>query len=190
MHGLLRPGGSSSSRLHSKTFRPTPLHATVVLSWPDRSRSEEDSDAADDEGADDEGAGPGPSVLLSPRREQALFRFDRYDRRSLIENREYRDGKQHFALGKSLARTPQALATSLVFSTVALMLHRALEAHKEAQEERAGQAGERRAARLGVLRYRRLMELRNRNLVMIVVEDRYAILEFREFAAYAGFEMR
>ena len=175
------PGGSDSSRLHSKNFHPTPLHATVVLSWPDRSRSEQA------EPADDEDAGPGPAVLLSPRREQALVRYDRYDRRSLIENREYRDGKQHFALGKSLARNPKALLTSLIFSTVALMLYRALAAHTEAQEQ---QAQERRAPRLGILRYRRLLEARNRNRVLIVAEGCYAILEFREFAAYAGFAVR
>ena len=38
-------GGSSSSRVHSKAFTPTPLHATVVLSWPDKSKHErEDAD--------------------------------------------------------------------------------------------------------------------------------------------------
>lgn len=179
------PGGSDSSRLNSKSFRCTPLYGTVVLSWPDRSSS-----AAPPPEDCDEEAGPGPAVLLSPRPEAALVRFDRYDRRSLIENLEYRDGKQYFGLGKSLARTRQALFSAAVFSTVALALHRALAAHTEAQEERARGGTDRRAPRLGVLRYRRLIEMRNRDLIIIVAEGCYAILEFREFAAYAGFELR
>lgn len=182
------PGGSDSSRVHSKSFRPTPLYASVVLSWPDRSPSDEVE--VDVEVQDEDQAGPGPMVLLSPRAEPALVRYDRYDRRSLIENREYRDGKQHFALGKSHARNPQAMCAALFLSTIALMLHRALDAHTQAQQERAEQAADHRAPRLGILRYRRLIAMRNRDRVVIVVDGYYAILDFREFAMAAGFELR
>ncbi len=31
------PGGSDSERVNKKSYRPTPLYATVILRWPDRS---------------------------------------------------------------------------------------------------------------------------------------------------------
>jgi len=77
-------GGANSSRMNSKKFRPTPLHATVVLNWPDVFPQ----DVAPD--SDPEG-NLGPLVILSPVPEGALPRFDRYDERSLIENRLNRD---------------------------------------------------------------------------------------------------
>ena len=88
----------------------------------------------------------------------------------------YRDGKQHFALGQSLARNGKAFVSATVFSTVALMLHRGLSAHTEAVEQRAADL-DRRAPMLGVLRYRRLMEVCNRNKVILIAEGRYAVVE-------------
>lgn|GEM_PF-5020630 len=92
----------------------------------------------------------------------------------------YRDGKQHFALGQSLARNGKAFVSATVFSTVALMLHRGLSAHTEAVEQRAADLDCplcRRAPMLGVLRYRRLMEVCNRNKVILIAEGRYAVVE-------------
>jgi len=66
------PGGSSSSRLNSKSYEPTPLHATVVLNWPDRSAQDRQDVEEHDEVSDE------PVVLLSPVVEPALVRFDRY----------------------------------------------------------------------------------------------------------------
>lgn len=180
------PGGADSSRLNSKDFRPTPLHATVVLSWPDRPSSDTEDAAEHDAG--DEAAGPGPLVLLSPVVEPALSRFDRYDQRSLIENRVYRDGKQHFALGTSQARNVGALWSATVLSLAALMLHRGLQAHTEAEERRA-EDSDRRAPPLGVLRYRRLAELRNRDKVLVMADGCFALLELAELMRYAGFAL-
>ncbi len=172
------PGGSASSRVHSKKYRPTALHATVVLNWPDR-RSE---DYEDEQEHDAEANGP--VVLISPVREVGFQRFDRYDERSLIENRLNRDGKQYFGLGASLARNPNALWSATVFSTIALMLHRALELHREQVIE----AQEKRGERLGVLRYRRQQLLKNRERVIVVVGDHYGILRLRELVELLGAE--
>lgn len=181
------PGGADSSRLNRKDFRPTPLHATVVLSWPDRpSTDAEDAAEHDAEAAD--GHAKGPLVLLSAVGETGLGRFDRYDQRSLIENRVYRDAKQHFALGQSLARNAKAFVSATIFSMAALMLHRGLSAHTEANERRAEQA-DRRAPALGVLRYRRLLELRNRNQVIVVAEGRYAVVAVALLARLAGLQL-
>lgn len=158
------PGGSSSSRVNSKKFRPPPLYATVVLRWPDRSAKDHEDEREHDEES------KGPVVLLSPVAEHGLVRYDRYDERSLIENRLNRDGKQHFGLGEALARNKAALRSATVFSTLALMLHRGLELHRE----QALEAFDRRAERLGVLRYRRQRMLLNRGTVIIVIGDRYA----------------
>jgi len=173
------PGGSSSSRLNSKSYQPTPLHATVVLNWPDRSAQDRQDVEEHDEVSDE------PVVLLSPVVEPALVRFDRYDERSLIENRLNRDGKQYFGLGQSLARNEAAMWTATVQSTLAIMLYRALERHREQALEDFDRRGE----RLGVVRYRRQMMLRNRGRIVVTVDGYYGLLTFREFAAMAGFDM-
>lgn len=173
------PGGTSSSRLNSKKFEPTPLCATVVLRWSDRSSK----DRQDQQEHDLEGNGP--VVLLSPVVESALARFLRYDERSLIENRVNRDAKQHFGLGATLCRTPAALLSATVFSTIALMLYRGLEIHRE----KAIEEFDKRAEALGVLRYRRQMMLLNRGKIIIVVGENYGVFTFGEFARIAGFEV-
>jgi hypothetical protein len=173
------PGGSGSSRLNSKKYLPTPLHATVVLNWPDRpARDREDAASPTDDGSP-----KGPVVLLSPVSEPGFVRFDRYDARSLIENRLNRDGKQFFQLGQALARNANALWSATVFSTLALALHRALRIH----EERALAAFERRREELGVLRYRRQMAMRSTDKIIVIVQGCYARIDVTDFALLAGF---
>jgi hypothetical protein len=174
--GFYGEGGSNSSRTHSKHFMPTPLHATVVLCWPDRSAIDREDEQAHDEPS------RGPLVLLSADREGGLVRFDRYDERSLIENRLNRDGKQYFGLGRSLARNRAALWSATVFSTLALMLDRALRLHLEKAQEHL----DLRQERLGVLRYRRQLELQNRDKILVTTETCYGIFPLREFARLAG----
>jgi hypothetical protein len=174
-------GGSSSSRVHSKTFEPKTLHATVVLSWPDRSSHRQ----AEDLGLCPEEERKGPLVLLSARDESALVRYDRYDERSLIENRVNRECKQHFGLGATLARNASALRSATVFSTIALMLYRAL----ELERERATKDWDARRERLGLVRYRRQCTMQRRGMLMVTIQDRYGLIPFREFAAIAGLEV-
>lgn len=174
------PGGSSSSRVYSKTFHPTPLHATVVIRWPNRS-AQDRKDAQEH----DENASPKePVVLLSPVKESGMKRYDRYDERSLIENRLNRDGKQYFGLSHSLARNPEALWSATLFSTIALMLYRALGIHRD----KACEESDRRCEPLGVLRYRRQLAINNHNRVIIVVGDHYGIFTLREYSSLLGVE--
>lgn len=173
------PGGSDGSRLHAKDWQPTALGATVVLSWPDR----HPADQQDEQEHDPEAPAKGPVVLLSPLAEPAFARFDRYDERSLIENRVNRDAKQHFALGMSLARNVNAFWSATVWSTLALVFHRALALHRE----RAETALERRGETLGVLRYRRQLQLLNRDRLIVVIGDSYGLITCVDFAQLAGF---
>lgn len=172
-------GGSSSSRVHSKKFKPTALHATVVLSWPDRNSAEPKSARLQGEES------KGPLVLLTAGKQAALVRFDRYDERSLIENRVNRDGKQYFALGATLARNPNAMWSATVFSTVALMFYRAL----EIEREKAAEATDRRSRPLGILRYRRQCAMQRRGFIIVVIEDCFSLMHLREFAEIAGFQV-
>ena len=174
-------GGSSSSRVHSKRFEPKALHATVVLSWPDRSSHRQ----AEDLGLCPEEERKGPLVVLSARDESALVRYDRYDERSLIENRVNRECKQHFGLGATLARNTVALRSATVFSTIALMLYRAL----ELERERASKDWDARCERLGLVRYRRQCTMQRRGMLMVTIQDRYGLIPLREFAAIAGLEV-
>ena len=155
---------------------PTPLHAAVVLCWPDRSAKDRQDEQEHDEPC------RGPLVILSADPDGGLVRFDRYDERSLIENRLNRDGKQYFGLGQSLARTPAALWSATVFSTLALMLDRALRIHLEKAEEHL----DLRQERLGVLRYRRQFELNNRNKILVTTETCYGIFTLEEFGRLVG----
>ena len=169
-------GGSSSNRLSSKTFRPTPLFSTVVLRWPDRS-PQDIKDASEHDPYN-----KGPVVLLSPLQESALTRYDRYDERSLIENRLNRDCKQHFGLGRSLVRTADGMWSATLFSTLALTLYRALEIHREKAREEPDRICE----PLGILRYRRQLAINNHNRVIVVVGDHYGILSLREYSRLLG----
>ena len=169
-------GGSSSSRVHSKKFKPTALHATVVLSWPDRSHGESMIARLQSE------ANKGPLVLLTAEKQAPLVRFDRYDERSFIENRVNRDGKQYFALGATLARQPDR------------NMERDRVQHGgpdvlpglEIEREKAAETTDRRSRPLGILRYRRQCAMQRRGWIIVVTEDRFALMHLREFAELAG----
>jgi hypothetical protein len=168
-------GGSNSSRLNSKKYQPTPLHATVVLNWADVFPQDDSEDSNPD-------GNQGPLVILSPIVEGALPRYDRYDERSLIENKLNRTIKQHFGLGTSLVRNANAMLSATVFSTLALLLDRAFRIHLDQMYDHLDKRGE----RLGVLRYHRQETVSMRHKVIIAMDDRYGILHLREFAKLAG----
>jgi len=154
------PGGASSGRVNSKNFRPTPLHATVVLNWPDRPTEDRKDEA------DHDGESRGPVVILSPIPEAGITRFERYDRRSLIENRLNREAKQHHSLGTSLVRTMEGMRAATYFSIMALLLVRVLDIRTvQAEEDQS-----RRAERLGLKRYRRKLGIQNRNKLIVYVD--------------------
>lgn len=169
------PGGSTSSRVHSKSYRPTPLHATVVLNWPDRSRSDQDDAQQHDE------ENKGPVVLLSPIPEPLRRRFDRYDLRSLIENMTNREGKQNFGLAAPLARTVTALHSAVCFSLTSLLCWRVVLVLDERDTPT-----DKRAEPLGIVRYRRLLHLTNKGKVLVYVDGRYAIMLMNELLDMLG----
>ena len=169
------PGGSSSSRVHSKKYRPTELSATVVLRWPDRN-----ADDLEDQEENDPGA-KGPLVLLSPIPESGVVRYDRYDERSLIENRVNREAKQNLCLGASLARNAEAMRAAVYFATLALILRRVLSIIQEQAD-----LGERRREALGLKRYRRQTEMRTRMKIMVFTYEHYALMFYDHFLELVG----
>jgi hypothetical protein len=169
------PGGSNSSRVHSKKYRPTELSATVVLRWPDRNAD----DLEDQEENDPEAKGP--LVLLSPIPENGLVRHDRYDERSLIENRVNREAKQNLCLGASLARNAAAMRTAVYLATLALILRRVLSIIQEQADRQ-----ERRREPLGLKRYRRQTEMRTRMKIMVFTYEHYALMFYDHFLELVG----
>jgi len=169
------PGGSNSSRVHSKKYRPTELSATVVLRWPDRNAD----DLEDQEENDPEAKGP--LVLLSPIPENGLVRHDRYDERSLIENRVNREAKQNLCLGASLARNAAAMRTAVYLATLALILRRVLSIIQEQADRQ-----ERRRETLGLKRYRRQTEMRTRMKIMVFTYEHYALMFYDHFLELVG----
>jgi len=172
------PGGANSSRVNSKKYRPTALHATVVLNWPDRP----DDDRQDEKQHDEENKGP--VVLLSPIPEAGNTRFLRYDQRSLIENRLNREAKQHLGLGSTLVRTMDGMRTATYFSMMALLAFRVL----EIRTEEADAAVDRRAEKLGLVRYRRKLKVENRNKLILYVDGKMGMLYVWDVLRLAGAE--
>lgn len=171
------PGGASSSRVHSKKYRPTLLSASVVLNWPDRPRSD-----LEDEKTHDGEEAKGPVVILSPVPEEGRARYDRYDQRSRIENLLNRDGKQHFALGTALTRTAEGMNAAVHFSVLALLVWRVM-----VQLQDQAESGDRRSERLGIKRYRRLVAMRDRDKVLVYADGRFAIMTMNELLEFVGF---
>lgn len=168
-------GGSSSSRVHSKKFRPTELHATVILRWPDRCAEDLNDQMQNDPDA------KGAVVLLSPTPEHALVRYDHYDERSLIENRVNREAKQNLCLGGSLARNAEAMRSAVYFATLALILRRTLSIIQEQADNE-----ERRREPLGLKRYRRQSEMRTRMKVIVFTYEYYGLFFYDDFLELAG----
>jgi len=124
----------------------------------------------------------GPVVILSPIPEAGITRFERYDRRSLIENRLNREAKQHHCLGTTLVRTMEGMRSASYFSMMALLLLRVLEIRTaEAEEDDC-----RRAERLGLKRYRRKLRILNRNKLIIYVDGKMGMMYVWDVLKLAG----
>ena len=172
------PGGAASSRVNSKSYRPTPLHATVVLNWPDRPIEDRQDEVEHDV------ENKGPVVILSPIPEAGITRFQRYDKRSLIENRLNREAKQHHGLGSTLVRTMEGTRAATYFSMMALLLYRVLEIRKAEAE----QAENLRAEKLGLTRYRRKLKVENRNKLILYVQGKMGLLYVWDVLKLVGVE--
>jgi len=161
------------SKVHAKRFVPGRLNAAVVLADPTYPHAD-----------------PGePLVILTsapldtPR--DALFAYDRFDARGVIENSGNKQAKREWTLEAPLEKSEAAvyLHVHVVFMLLGLL------AAFRAQQAAAQQA-DARGEDTGMARYRRAVERANRDKVLVREGDRYAILWAWELAVLAGLRLR
>ena len=162
------------SRVHSKSFVAGKLNAAVVMEDPGYSkRPEEDKYLT--------------VLTCAPMKtpQDALFAYDRFDDRSVIENTGNKEAKQAWKLGAALEKSEAAVYvhTFMVFMIMALVT--AFRAHQEMDDQAVAQGKD-----TGMQRYRREVERANRDKVLVRDGDCYAVLWAWEFAALAGIQLR
>lgn len=162
------------SRVHSKSFVANKLNVAVVMEdplYPDP--SEEDKHLTILTCA----------AMETPR--DALFAYDRFDDRSVIENSGNKEAKQAWKLQAPLEKSEAAvyLHAFMVFTLMALMA--AFRARQAADEEAGAQGKE-----SGMERYRREVERANRDKVLVRDGGCYAVLWAWELAVLGGMQLR
>ena len=126
-------------------------------------------------------------VLLSPSDEHGLARYDRYDERSLIENRLNRDGKQYFGLrGEPCPQQGGAALGDCLLHGGTDGAPGPYRVHEDPIVEKLEDGVDLRGEALEILRYRRQMEMKNRGTVIIVIGQRCGRLRLRELAKFVG----
>lgn len=159
-------------------YVPNPINAVVVLTW--------DGD------------------LLKPQRQvvfltnqsvtKPLSVFDDYDRRSLIENILFREGKQGWHLERIPQKTQRAAVAHIFITFTMIALTTAYRQWQRQQDEQAKANGERTSTldldeedeSLGVRRWRRLIRERTRDHVIVFADAHYGIFHLTEFALFLG----
>lgn len=161
------------SKVHAKTFVPGRLNAAVVLADPTYPAADPDA----------------PLVILTSAplatAQDALFAYDRFDARGVIENSGNKQAKREWTLETPLEKSEAAvyLHVHVVFLLMGLL---AAFRADQAAEQTAGARGE----ETGMARYRRAVERATRDRVLVRDGDRYAILWAWELAVVAGLRLR
>lgn len=163
------------AKLHSKSFVPGTLNAVVVIEDPSYPRSPDDADKY--------------LVILTCAKTDtaahALFAYDRFDDRGVIENSGNKEAKQAWNLEFPLEKSEPAvyLHSTFVFLLMALMA--AFRAQKET-DDRAEAMGK----DSGMKRYRRELEKATRQKVVVRSGDFYAVMGSWELAILLGARLR
>ena len=163
------------SRVHSKSFVAEKLNAAVVMEDPGYRKDPDDDDQY-------------LTILTCAAMQtpaDALFAYDRFASRSVIENTGNKESKQAWKLGAALEKSEAAVYvhTFMVFMMMALVT--AFRAHQQIDHEAVAQGQD-----TGMERYRREVERANRDKVLVREGNRYAVLWAWEFAALAGVHLR
>jgi hypothetical protein len=162
------------SRVHSKSFVAGKLNAAVVMEDPEyRKAAEQDKYLTILTCA----------AIDTPK--DALFAYDRFDDRSVIENSGNKQAKQAWKLGTALEKSEAAVYVHsfMVFMMMALMT--AFRARQEADNQAVAQGKD-----TGMEQYRRDVERANRDKVLVREGDCYAVLWSWELAVLGGIHLR
>lgn len=163
------------SRVHSKLFVAGKLNAAVVMEDPSYRKDPDGDDSY-------------LTILTCAAMQtaaDALFAYDRFDSRSVIENTGNKEAKQAWKLGAALDKSEAAVYvhTFMVFMMMALVT--AFRARQQMDNDAVAQGQD-----TGMERYRREVERANRDKVLVREGKCYAVLWAWEFAALAGVRLR
>jgi hypothetical protein len=166
-------GEPPGSKVHAKSFVPGRLNAAVVMEDPTYPSADPDE----------------PLVILTSAPmegpQDALFAYDRFDARGVIENSGNKQAKREWTLETPLEKSEAAV---YVHVHVVFLLMGLLAAFRA--EQAAAQQADARGEDTGMARYRRAVERANRDKVLVRDGDCYAILWAWELAVLAGLRLR
>jgi len=182
-----------SKQKNRKSFVGNPLNAVVILTWENHEYGER-----------------GAVYLTNGPVADPFVVFDDYDRRSVIENGTFKEGKNPWKLEHFPQKTEEAVIVHCFFTLVVMALSTAFRLWQasEAEEEGVGEGavekakgdalallgGGRLEASLlggeGTERWRRRLKQENRDKVIVFVGEHYGIFHVAEMATLSGVRIK
>jgi len=120
-------------------------------------------------------------ILTNDSVDKPLGPYDRYDRRSDMENALFREAKQAWFIQRPAKATARAFRAHAYLTIITMALTTAFRAWLDQQDkkERAGQD-------TGIRKYRQQVRQENGNKLIVFTEGRYAIFETYELVILCG----
>ena len=156
----------SGSHENAAGFKANPINAVVVVDDPYRRNN------------------PGCDtmvILTNAPVDKPLGPYDRYDRRSEMENALFREAKQAWFIERPAKNTARAFRAHAYLTLITMALTTAFRAWLE-QQDKKGRAGE----NTGIRKFRQQVRQENGNKVIVFDEGRYAIFEVYELVILCG----
>jgi hypothetical protein len=156
----------SGSHENAAGFKANPINAVVVVDDPYR-RNNPNCDTM--------------VILTNAPVDKPLGAYDRYDRRSEMENALFREAKQAWFIERPAKNTARAFRAHVYLTLITMALTTAFRAWLE-QQDKKERAGE----NTGIRKFRQQVRQENGNKVIVFDEGRYAIFEVYELVILCG----
>ncbi|AJF07172.1 transposase [Geoalkalibacter subterraneus] len=156
----------SGSHEHAANFSANPINAVVVV---------DDPYCRNNPGCDT------MVILTNAAVAKPLCAYDRYDRRSEMENALFREAKQAWFIERPAKNTARAFRAHVYLTLLTMALSTAFRTWLE-QQDKKERAGE----QTGIRKYRQQVRQDNGNKVIVFDEGRYAIFEVYELVILCG----
>lgn len=163
--GFYGPLGSGSHE-NAASFVANPLNAVVVVHDPYRENNPKCDTMV---------------ILTNAPVAKPLTAYDRYDRRSDMENALFREAKQAWFIQRPAKNTVHGFRAHVYLTLITMALTTAFRAWLEQQDklERAGKE-------TGIRKFRQQVRQENGNKLIVFTKDRYAIFEAYELVILCG----
>jgi len=156
----------SGSHENAKSFLANPINAVVVEHDP----YQENNPSCDD-----------MVILTNDCVQKPLRTYDRYDRRSNMENSLFREAKQGWFIQRPARNTERAFCAHAYLTLTIMALTTVFQVWLAEQDEKNRQGEE-----TGIRKYREKVRMENGNKLIVFDEGRYAIFEAYEVLILCG----